>query len=113
MRLIFHITSRSQWQSAQQSGVYRANSLTTEGFIHCSTLEQVVRTANAFFAGERGLVLLYIEPDKVKSEIRYEDVGDSQFPHIYGPLNLDAVNQVMDFEPGSDGKFELPQSISH
>jgi uncharacterized protein (DUF952 family) len=111
MSLILHITARSQWQQAQQIGIYRADSLDAEGFIHCSTPLQVVRTANAFFTGELGLVLLCIDSDRVQPEIRYEIADGDRFPHIYGPLNLDAVTQVVDFEPNLDGKFELPQGM--
>jgi uncharacterized protein (DUF952 family) len=111
MSLILHIAKRSQWQQGQEAGVYRVDSLDTEGFIHCSTLIQIVRTANAFFSGESGLVLLCIDSERVQPEIRYELADGEQFPHIYGPLNLDAVTQVVDFEPNLDGKFELPQGI--
>jgi hypothetical protein len=33
------------------------------------------------------------------------------FPHIYGPLNLDAVTEVMDFPCGPDGRFVLPAAL--
>jgi uncharacterized protein (DUF952 family) len=112
MALILHITPRSHWQKAQQDGVYRADSLDAEGFIHCSTPTQVVATANSFFRGQAGLVLLCIESDRVQSEIRYETVHGSQFPHLYGLLNLDAVTQAIDFEPDEDGNFTLPSGLA-
>lgn len=108
MALILHITPRSHWQNAQQNGVYRAESLETEGFIHCSTPAQVVATANAFFHGQTGLVLLCIESDRVQSELRYEAVQGDRYPHLYGALNLDAVTGAIDFEPNADGNFTLP-----
>ncbi|XHX77009.1 MAG: DUF952 domain-containing protein [Stenomitos frigidus ULC029] len=108
MTLILHITTRSQWQAAQREGVYRADSLETEGFIHCSTPTQVVSTANAYYHGQSGLVLLCIESDHVQSEIRYERAHGELFPHLYGALNLDAVTQAIDFEPNAAGSFTLP-----
>lgn len=108
MALILHITPRSDWQKAQQEGIYHAASLETEGFIHCSTPAQVVGTANAFFREQTGLVLLCIERDRVQSEIRYEAADGRLFPHIYGSLNLDAVTQAIDFQPNADGNFTLP-----
>lgn len=111
MALILHITPRSHWQKAQQEGIYAAESLETDGFIHCSTPAQVVGTANAFFGGQSGLVLLCMESDRVQAEIRYEAADGNLFPHIYGQLNLDAVMQVLDFEPGADGNFALPDSL--
>jgi uncharacterized protein (DUF952 family) len=111
MAWILHITARSHWQKAQQQGVYLAGSLETEGFIHCSTPAQVVATANSFFPGQTGLVLLCIESDRVQSELRYEGSDGSLFPHLYGQLNLDAVMQVLDFEPNADGNFALPSAL--
>ncbi len=35
-----------------------------------------------------------------------------RFPHIYGPINLDAVIQVLDFEPDENGDFTLPTSLN-
>lgn len=81
-----------------------------EGFIHCSTSDQVVQVANARFRGQSGLVLLFIDTDKVAAEIIYENLegGQQLFPHIYGELNADAVTQVAEFIPGQDGFFILP-----
>ncbi|HEC22802.1 MAG TPA: DUF952 domain-containing protein [Chloroflexi bacterium] len=118
MSWILHITTREQWESARKAGLYRPASLDTEGFIHCSTPQQVIRVANAFYRGQEGLVLLCIEPEKVKAPIRYEAPveedagGEERFPHIYGPLNADAVVRVMDFPPGEDGTFTLPGGIA-
>ena len=112
MTLLLHITTRSHWQTAQQEGVYRAASLETEGFIHCSTPAQVVSTANAYYHGQSGLVLLYIETDRVNAEIRYEMAHGESFPHLYGALNLNAVTQAIGFEPDADGNFTLPTALT-
>lgn len=112
MNVILHITQQKQWEQARQQGIYRADSLDTEGFIHCSTSKQVLKVANNFFSNQKGLVLLYIDSDKVNREIRYETVeANEQFPHIYGELNLDAVFEVIGFEPGEDGIFKLPANL--
>jgi uncharacterized protein (DUF952 family) len=113
MSKIWHITKREQWEQAKLSQVYRCDSLDSEGFIHCSTPKQVINVANTLFSGQQGLVLLGIDSGKVQSDIRYEEVGSTEcFPHIYGPLNTEAVVEVLDFEPGVDGQFELPKSIT-
>jgi uncharacterized protein (DUF952 family) len=112
--LILHATTRSAWSAAQARGQYSADSLAGEGFIHCSKVDQVLRVANTFFAGQAGLVLLVIDPRRLSSELRWDpgtDLATELFPHIYGPINLDAVQQVLDFEPDSDGKFHLPGSL--
>ncbi|MEG4421360.1 DUF952 domain-containing protein [Microcoleus sp. LAD1_D5] len=111
MSVIFHITQSQQWEKAKQLKSYRGDTLDSEGFIHCSTLPQVVKSANKFFVGKTGLLLLCIDSGKVQSEIKYEDASGDSFPHIYGPLNVDAVLKVIEFEAGADGKFELPESL--
>ncbi len=109
--LILHITKREAWQAAKTAGVYRGDTLESDGFIHCSTPLQVVRVANALFGGVRDLVRLCIEPDRVQAEVRYEEVGGERYPHIYGPLNLDAVVKVLNFEPDEEGRFALPEDL--
>ena len=91
-QLIYHITTRQAW--ASDEGDYSGDTVASEGFIHCATADQVDRVAETRFAGRPGLVLLSIDPGRVRPEIRYEGGG---FPHIYGPLNCDAVVSVDDF----------------
>jgi len=105
MDTLFHICDRADWLAAQEQGEYRAASLAHEGFIHCSTPGQVAATANRFYHGRRGLVLLTIDRGRVRPEVRFEPADGSLFPHIYGPLNLDAVVDVQEFAPADDGTF--------
>jgi uncharacterized protein (DUF952 family) len=95
---------------AAGSGSYAAAGLSSEGFIHLSTREQVVRVANARFAGAPGLVLLCVAVDRLRAPLRYErgDAGsDELFPHLYGALDVAAVEWVAPFVEGPDG-FALP-----
>lgn len=115
MTIILHITERQRWQSAQAVGSYRADSLDSEGFIHCSTAVQVVRVANSFYKGQPDLVLLCIETEQLHSPLKWEKPMPSNdphisevFPHIYGEINLGAVVKVLDFPPDTDGTFTLP-----
>ena len=109
MAIIFHITNRQAWEHAGTEGIYRPEMFPVDGFIHCSTRDQVIQVANLRFRGQRGLVLLSIDTDRVNAEIRYENFegGQQMFPHVYGALEVDAVVQVIDFEPGPDGYFAL------
>lgn len=69
---------------------------------------------NRFFASQKGLVLLCIDCDRVKTEIKYEGLETQElFPHIYGALNVDAVVNTLDFEPDADGKFKLPSELTN
>jgi uncharacterized protein (DUF952 family) len=107
MTFILHIATPQAWQQAQTNGSYQPEMFSREGFIHCSTPTQVVEVANRHFRGQTGLLLLKIEAERVRAEIRYENLegGKQLFPHIYGELNLDAVVAVSDFEPQAGGTF--------
>lgn len=106
MQRIFHITSRTAWTEALANAHYEGDTLKSEGFIHCSEAQQVLRVANARFQGRRELVLLEIDPALLAAELRYEDGGGGElFPHIYGPLNCNAVTAVRDFAPDESGTF--------
>jgi uncharacterized protein (DUF952 family) len=112
--LILHITSQTAWSAAQKIGAYTAESLAGEGFIHCSKMDQILRVAELVFADQHGLVLLVIDPVLLCSELRWEpgtDLVTELFPHVYGPINLNAVTDVLKFEPGLDGKFHLPKHL--
>jgi len=109
---ILHITPRCDWDKAIDYGEYRPESLHTAGYIHCSKPSQIIKVANHLFKGQKGLVLLVIDPRKVKPEIKWEGKEQANlYPHIYGPLNLNAVKSVLDFPPSEDGKFALPEQI--
>jgi uncharacterized protein (DUF952 family) len=107
------------WNEAKNAGEYRAASLLTEGFIHCSTLSQVIPVANLYYKGQSGMILLQIEPTLLSSDLKWEPPsggtpppgvpeGDP-FPHIYGPINLDAVVDEIELVADSNGQFTLPK----
>lgn len=112
--VILHIAEAAQWASAKDEGVYLVSTLgktlAEVGFIHCSGPDQVEHVANAAYVGQQDLVLLLIDPERVRAEIRYESAegGLELFPHVYGPLNVDAVVEVVAFPPGPDGRFTRP-----
>ena len=89
--------------------------------IHCSTRAQVLPVAEKFYKGQSGLILLGIDPARLSSALKWEPPFEGAppsgvssadlFPHIYGPLDLDAVLQVLDLASASDGSFVLPSSL--
>jgi uncharacterized protein (DUF952 family) len=105
--VIVHFCSRGEWGKAVRDGVYAADTLATEGFVHCSTPEQVHIPANALARGRTDLVLLEIDEEALSQRPRYE----GGFPHVYGPIPTAAVMRVHDFPPGPDGTFTLPEGI--
>ena len=121
--MILHIVGRREWEEAVRCGRYAPESLGDEGFIHCSTRAQIVDTANRFYRGRRGLVILWIDQEKLEASVKFEAPksahaelahdarADERFPHLYGPLNLDAVVEVIEFPCGADGSFRLPARL--
>jgi uncharacterized protein (DUF952 family) len=109
--MIYHIAARADWEAAQAATAYSADSLASEGFIHCSTRAQVLATAARFFAGRQDLLLLEIDPARLTAELRYEEGEPGQlFPHLYGPLDLAAVVAAHPFAPDAHGAFRLPKN---
>ena len=95
---IFHLAERSTWALAKASGSYasstRDQSLAEVGFIHCSFEQQLAATATRFYADADPnlFVALVIDPSRLDAQLVTEQTGNSElFPHIYGPLNIDAV----------------------
>lgn len=105
--MIYHLTSRAAWAKAQVEKVYVHESLAREGFIHCSTGEQLEATANRYFKSEPSILVLVIDPKKVKAEIKVEQSAHGWYPHIYGTLPVEAVIISHEVERGSDGLFHL------
>ena len=108
---IFHITSQRAWEQAQ--GEFAADSLATEGFIHCSDPHQFVHVANQRFRGRSDLVLLQIDPGLLNATVRYENLegGHELFPHVYGAIPLTAVIDVTRLQPSRDGTFGVVQPV--
>jgi len=113
---ILHFCPEALWRQAQAVGEYTGDTLDTEGFIHCSTAEQVHRPANALCRGRTDLVLLEIDEARLPAPPRYEpgdpaDPAAECFPHVYGPIPVTAVVAVHRFAPGPDGTFSLPPGV--
>jgi len=109
---IYHIATRADWERARRDGEYTTSTagrtLAGEGFIHASQAAQVAWVANMFYRDSPGdLVVLVIDTGLVRAPVRYEGVpgADAPFPHIYGPLNTDAVADVRPLPAGPGGEF--------
>ncbi|MFF5481692.1 DUF952 domain-containing protein [Streptomyces sp. NPDC012935] len=102
---ILHITERSLWDEARARGTYemstRGRTLRDEGFIHCSTRAQLPTVAGFLYGSYDGpdeLVVLVVDPARLDVPLKYEapEPGGEEFPHVYGPI---PVNAVVDVEP--------------
>lgn len=96
---IFHIATAADWRRTLDSGTYTTSTvgvtLEEEGFIHASRRDQVQGVFDRYYAslGE-DLVLLTIDTARLGAEVRVEAVGDDTYPHVYGPINRNAVVDV-------------------
>jgi uncharacterized protein (DUF952 family) len=93
--------------SAQQAGFLVRDDLSKEGFIHASPADQLTRVANKHYKDVKELRCAVVSKSKVLAQIKYEPATAGVYPHIYGPLNMDAVEQVFAIQPKSDGTFDI------
>ena len=92
--LIYHIVLPEAW-TAFDTGLYRAASLQTEGFIHCSFAEQLDSVIKRYYSNQSEVVVLEIETEKLMSRVLNEpSTGNAIYPHIYGPINRNAIVRV-------------------
>ena len=111
--MIYRIADESDWRQARQRGYFASADLEIDGFIHFSELHQVLRTANKYYRGKTGLVLLEIDEARLNEKVVREDLagnGDC-FPHSYVPVPLRAVVRHFDFVEDACGGFSLPAEL--
>lgn len=91
--MIYHVTNTASWEEAVAAGFYEAPSLHSEGFIHTSKKDQVAAVLKRYYSGASSLLLLHIDEAKLKAPLKFELAPsvNELFPHIYGPINIDAV----------------------
>ena len=107
MATIYHLVTPSTWQERPDEPL-RVPSLADEGFIHCSFADQVARSANRFYADAAELLVLTIDTTPLTSPLREELGSNGQlFPHIYGPINRDAVTEVVPMARVNDGRWQF------
>ncbi len=97
---IFHICLPDRWTAGANGPDYTDPSLVSEGFIHCSTREQLDATLDRFFKGQPEVLILEISPLEIAHILRFEPASHSQerFPHVYGPIPRSAVLAVHHFD---------------
>jgi uncharacterized protein (DUF952 family) len=111
---IYHLTTPGEWGAATAAGAYRFSTrdrtLEEVGFVHCGHREQVLQVAERIYADMTELVLLVIDPERLGSPVREENLegGTELYPHIYGPLVLTAVTEALPLRRESGGPFRLP-----
>ncbi len=121
--MIYHIVDEASFLSCSDGRAYLPSDFAASGFVHCALEGSVLPVANDYYGGVAGtLLLLRIDPDRLKSETRYEAADPSAaagtshlatsavFPHVYGPIDLEAIDGVGALGKGPDG-YEWPATF--
>lgn len=115
--MILHLLDRATWQRIREGATYAPPSLATEGFVHCTgDPETLLAVANAFYRDVPGEhVVLELDEAALDAPVRWEppahpderpaEADAPMFPHVYGPLRLDAVRGVRLLLRGAGGDF--------
>ena len=103
--MIYHIAIQGEWDAQATLPTYAPERYRKDGFIHCSELQQLERVAGYNFRGRSDLLLLEIMPTRLQPETRYEQGGREKYPHIYGPINKDAISRSVAVACNQDGLF--------
>jgi uncharacterized protein (DUF952 family) len=94
--VIFHLTTPAEWATARERGSVSPPSLATEGFVHCSTADQLEGTIARHFAGVDELVLLRLHEEPLGEDLRWEESRPGErYPHLYRAIGLDEVAEVI------------------
>jgi uncharacterized protein (DUF952 family) len=104
---LYLLESAENLEAALAAGSLVRDDLKNEGFIHASPADQLTRVANKFYRQVKSLRCAVVEKAKVRSEVKYEPATGGLYPHIYGPLNMDAVVRVIELTPNAEGRYEI------
>ena len=110
--LIFHVCKKTDWEAAQASGApYRGSADDLrDGFIHFSAADQLAESVAKHRAGQSGLLLLAVDPERLGQALKWEPSrGGALFPHLYGPLATEAVVWARDLPLGPEGRHVFPE----
>ena len=112
--LIYHLARQADFDRARACGRYDgAREDAADGFMHFSTAAQVVESAARHRTGEPDLILVAVDPDRLGGTLRWEAArGGALFPHLYGPLPLDAVAWTRPLAVGPDGRHCFPRELT-
>lgn len=112
-KTVYRLLAEDVWTKASAQGRFEGTAHDLrDGFIHFSTAEQVAETAARHYAGQSGLLLLWVDTQSLGAALRFEPSrGGALFPHLYAPLSLDAVTRVEPLLLAADGKHVFPPLV--
>lgn len=102
----YHLVPEEVWDRQKDASEYLPEGFENDGFIHCTNgLDELIAVANRYYTGDkRPFRALILKVEKIQSPVRYDDPAET-FPHIYGPLNTDAVVGMLTAKRDEDGTF--------
>jgi uncharacterized protein (DUF952 family) len=111
VKTIYKIVPAALWSEAMREGVFAGSPVDlADGFIHFSTRNQVRETASRHFAGQSGLLLVAVDVDRLPVPLKWEPSrGGDLFPHLYGPLPVDAAIWIEPLPIDADGLHIWPE----
>ena len=95
---IYFLLGEDEYRAAVADGQLARESLLSEGFLHASPKNQLARVANKHYGEVDKLLVMVVAVDRLSAELKWERAAGSLYPHLYGPLNMDAVTEVVPFE---------------
>lgn len=110
---LLHLAEKEVWAGAAGKPVYFPREWERDGFIHLSSIDQVLTPANRFYVGREDLVALVLDAHYLGTAVVWEPGTDTEelFPHLYAALPAESVLDEIDFPPGADGRFVLPPAL--
>jgi uncharacterized protein (DUF952 family) len=110
---IYLLMAPADFDTARAAGTWDPPSRAKEGFIHASPADQLTRVANKHYGRLDEVLVATLVPEKVRAEIVWEPASNGLYPHVYGPLNMDAVDRTARFRKGPDGRFAIALGGEH
>ena len=103
--IAYHLVPAAAWKAASPGEPFRAASLDDEGFIHLThRASDLAEVANRYYRDDpRPYLALTLALDRLTSPWRYD--GDERYPHVYGPLDRQAITEVTPIVRDADGTF--------
>ena len=106
---IYLLSSEQEYDNAIKQGALIRESIQSEGFIHASPKNQLTRIANKFYTKTIKPLILRVDKDKIAANVKWEPATGGLYPHIYGPLNVDAIVDVKKISLNNNGEYDLYQ----
>ncbi len=111
--MIINLMTKEKYSSLEGEAYFSSPSLQEEGFIHCSSLDQVIKVANKHYKDIDPTLIVLLDEAKIEAKVVFEDLygKGEDYPHVYGQINTSAIIGVHELERNEEGLFELPTSL--